>query len=491
VNEAGLLANRYRLDRPIGAGGMGQVWAGEDTVLRREVAIKRHRLDPTDGRAGLQPFLWEARATAALQHPNIVTVYDSGTEGDQSFLIMELLPGQSLQTYVSERGPLPEREAVALAAQVASGLAAAHAVGVVHRDIKPSNLMIDANGRVKIVDFGIACLTRATLTAPTVLDSLLGSPPYLSPEQFQGEPADERSDLYALGCVLTTILTGRPPFEGEHPVAYGHQHVYAAPPPISQRRPRVTPALEALVGRLLSKDPRDRPDSAIAVLNQLTALKLAPAPVAGPSLQLAAAPVPAIRTSATPQAVPAGKRGRRGARLTATARLTVAAALTLMVITAALTVSTTAADTNARPAATASIHQQAHQQIKGSADKSPAALADPGDTGNTATDVRRVIRLERDDTIRTTGSQRMRGRHTGGTHSNKAVPGTEPPNARPTATRPAPKPTATASPTAANPTAASPTAANPTAASPTAASPTAASPTAAGPPDPSPTATGR
>ena len=125
--------------------------------------------------------------------------------------------------------------------------------------------MFDAEGAVKIVDFGIARLTETTTTGPTTGNVIIGSPPYLSPEQFQGRPADARSDLYALGCVLTTLLTGRPPFQGEHPLAYGHQHVSADPPPISERRPGVDPALEALVQRLLSKDPEDRPQSALDV----------------------------------------------------------------------------------------------------------------------------------------------------------------------------------------------------------------------------------
>jgi serine/threonine protein kinase len=131
---------------------------------------------------------------------------------------------------------LSEREAVALAAAIASGLSAAHRAGVVHRDIKPTNLMFDARGGLKIVDFGIARLAQTAAARLTATKTVIGSAPYLSPEQLTGDPADERSDLYALGCVTTTMLTGRPPFEGEHPLALVHQHVNAAPPQLSERR---------------------------------------------------------------------------------------------------------------------------------------------------------------------------------------------------------------------------------------------------------------
>ena len=255
MNVGERLADRYRLDRPIGSGGMGQVWAGRDTVLERDVAIKVQPLDPEAPPAELERFIREARATAALQHPHVVTIFDSGTNNGQAFLVMELLPGPSLQAYVTERGPLPEAEAVALGAQIASGLAAAHEAGLVHRDIKPSNVMFDALGKAKIVDFGIARLAESTATGLTITNAVIGSPPYLSPEQYRGEAADERSDLYALGCVLTTLLTGRPPFEAEHPLAYGHQHVHAAPPAVSDRRPDVSPALDALVRQTTQQGP--------------------------------------------------------------------------------------------------------------------------------------------------------------------------------------------------------------------------------------------
>ena len=264
------LVGRYQLCRQIGAGGIGQVWTAHDAVLGREVAIKVQQVDPDDDHEAFERFVREARSAAALQHPNVVTIFDSGTDGATAFLVMELLPGPTLTGYLARHGPLPEREAVALSAQVASGLAAAHGAGVVHRDIKPANLMFDARGTLKIVDFGIARLTQTVATRLTARNAVIGSPPYLSPEQLQGQRADERSDIYCLGGVMMTMLTGRAPFEGTHPLALIQQHLNAAPPQVSDRRPGIDPALNALVAQMLSKSPEDRPQSALDVLNRLT-----------------------------------------------------------------------------------------------------------------------------------------------------------------------------------------------------------------------------
>ena len=264
------LVGRYELRRQIGAGGTGQVWTAHDAVLGREVAIKVQQADPDEDHAAFERFVREARSAAALQHPNVVTIFDTGIDGDTAFLVMELLPGPTLTGYLAQHGPLAEREAVALSAQVASGLAAAHGAGVVHRDIKPANLMFDARGTLKIVDFGIARLTQTVATRLTARDAVIGSPPYLSPEQLQGQRADERSDIYCLGGVMMTMLTGRAPFEGTHPLALMQQHLNAAPPQVSDRRPGIDPALNALVAQMLSKSPQDRPQSAVEVLDRLT-----------------------------------------------------------------------------------------------------------------------------------------------------------------------------------------------------------------------------
>ena len=264
------LVGRYELRRQIGAGGIGRIWTAHDAVLGREVAIKVQRADPDEDHAAFERFVREARSAAALQHPNVVTIFDTGIDGDTAFLVMELLPGPTLTGYLARRGPLPEREAVALAAQVASGLAAVHGAGVVHRDIKPANLMFDARGTLKIVDFGIARLTQTVAMRLTARNAVIGSPPYLSPEQLQGQRADERSDIYCLGGVMMTMLTGQAPFEGTHPLALIQQHLTAAPPQVRDRRPGIDPGLNALVAQMLSKSPQDRPQSAVDVLNRLT-----------------------------------------------------------------------------------------------------------------------------------------------------------------------------------------------------------------------------
>jgi eukaryotic-like serine/threonine-protein kinase len=278
------LVGRYRLGRRIGSGGVGQVWSAQDTVLDREVAIKVQEIDPDFDRATFERFTREARSAAALQHPNVVTIFDSGTDGDTAFLVMELLPGPTLTGYLAEHGPLPEADAVALAAQIASGLAAAHRAGVVHRDIKPANLMFDARGTLKIVDFGIARLVQATTTQLTVANGIIGSPPYLSPEGIDGRSVDERSDIYALGAVLMVMLTGRGPFEAAHPLALLQQHLHAPPPQLRDRRPDISPALNALVAAMLSKSPEDRPQTALDLLRHLNGEPYEAPEPAGPAL---------------------------------------------------------------------------------------------------------------------------------------------------------------------------------------------------------------
>src|SRR5215207_8656576 len=337
-----LLVGRFRLDRRIGAGGMGQVWAAHDTRLGRDVAVKVQKFDPDGDRAAFERFRREAQSTAALQHPNVVTIFDSGTEADTAFLVMELLPGPTLEAYVAERGPLLERKVVALAAEAASGLAAAHRAGVVHRDIKPTNLMFDARGALKIVDFGIARLAQTTAARLTATNNVIGSASYLSPEQLSGRPADERSDLYALGCVMTTMLTGRPPFEGEHPLAVMNQHVNTAPPLISQRRPGIDPALEALVAQMLSKSAQDRPQSARAVLDRLRNFELgSPGENSGASLAAtavmgqAAGPLPAPATKATAPAMPDRPRSGRGWWIAGVTALALVAVVLIAIATTA------------------------------------------------------------------------------------------------------------------------------------------------------------
>jgi serine/threonine-protein kinase len=267
--EGTLLAGRYRLTEPLGRGGMGRVWRGWDELLGRPVAVKTMELDRADP-AAAERFGREARTTAWLSHPNIVTVFDTGTEGATAFLVMELLSGPDLDDRLAAAGALPIAEVAAVGAQVAAALAAAHAAGVVHRDVKPANIGFAAGGQVKVLDFGIARLlgdARLTRTA-----TVIGTADYLAPEQASGAPAGGYTDLYALGCVLFAMLTGSPPFTGGTPAEVCARHLHAPPPDVAVARPGCPAPLAGLVSELLAKDPAARPGDAAMVRDQLTAL---------------------------------------------------------------------------------------------------------------------------------------------------------------------------------------------------------------------------
>ncbi|HEY5986408.1 MAG TPA: serine/threonine-protein kinase, partial [Streptosporangiaceae bacterium] len=253
------LADRYRLINPLGGGGFSEVWQAEDSVLGRNVAVKL--CTPTPGQPDqVQRFYREARTLAGLRHPNVVVVYDAGMDGGTPFVVMELLPGPSLSGLLTSRGPLPVELALRYAEQAAAGLAAAHAAGVVHRDVKPGNLVLADDGTLKVVDFGIA---RLASDAVAVTGVTFGTPGYVSPEQAAGRPAEPRSDLYALGCVLFTLLTGQPPVTADRPAGLSHQH--PAPPSVRRFRPEVPAAVDELIASLLAMDPARRPADAATV----------------------------------------------------------------------------------------------------------------------------------------------------------------------------------------------------------------------------------
>ncbi len=269
------LAGRYRLEKPLGHGGMGDVWAALDLRLRRHVAVKFLRTGGAPDGVEVARFRREAEITAALSHPGITVLFDIEEHrlgsADLLFLVMELLHGSDLSKVVAEcpQG-LEVGRVTDIARQVLRALAAAHAQGVVHRDIKPANLFLLTNGQVKICDFGIASLADATrLTMP---GAAFGSAPYMAPEQFQGGVADRRTDLYALGCVLYELLTGRTWLDaasGSGFAAVMYQHLDRSPAPPSHRRPGVPAHLDAFVLTLLDKSPERRPDSADAALDLL------------------------------------------------------------------------------------------------------------------------------------------------------------------------------------------------------------------------------
>jgi hypothetical protein len=274
--EAGLkLSGRYRLDAPIGAGGMGEVWQGLDLSLRRRVAIKILPADLATQPSAVERFRREAETTAALQHPGITVIFDIGEHEDEGegenegqrvlYLVMELLTGSDLQGVLqTSPGGLEIGPAVSLVAQAADALAAAHSRGVVHRDIKPANLFLLQEGRLKICDFGIARLADATTL--TASGAFIGTPLYMAPEQFRGLPLDPRADLYSLGCVLYELLAGSPPFDaGTGAAAIMYQHLNEEPAPLRSRRPEVPESLERLTLSLLAKSPADRPMDAASV----------------------------------------------------------------------------------------------------------------------------------------------------------------------------------------------------------------------------------
>jgi eukaryotic-like serine/threonine-protein kinase len=281
-----LLAGRYRIEEVIGRGGMGTVYRAIDGVLGRRVAVKvllaeLAERDPTY----VVRFQREARAAAALRHPAVVKIYDSGTDQDSHYIVMEYVAGRGLEEVIRE-GRTDALAAAGISAQVAEAVAAAHAAGILHRDIKPANVMVRDDGGVKVLDFGIArTVQETTITRPAFA---LGTAAYMPPERVLGRRGDERSDIYALGCLLYALLTGHPPFTAEEPLAILHQHVHADPVPPSKAGARVPPGMERLILRMLAKDPADRPRSAgeVASLLGMAAAATKPmaiAPVGAPS----------------------------------------------------------------------------------------------------------------------------------------------------------------------------------------------------------------
>jgi eukaryotic-like serine/threonine-protein kinase len=254
-----LFDGRYRIVRKLGAGGMADVYLAEDQELGRRVAIKilngRHANDDQF----IERFRREAKNAAALNHPNIVSIYDRGEAEDTYYIAMEYLDGRTLKELIVGHGQAPVRVAVEYARQILSALRFAHRHGIVHRDIKPHNVLVDREGRVKVTDFGIA---RAGTSQMTETGSIVGTAQYLSPEQARGGEVDQRSDLYSLGVVLYELLTGKTPFEGETPVEIAMKHLSNTPQTPSELRSDIPPELDMVILRALAKDPDDRYQSA-------------------------------------------------------------------------------------------------------------------------------------------------------------------------------------------------------------------------------------
>ena len=266
VSEGSVVDNRYRVLRRLGSGGMADVWLAEDTHLQRQVALKiLHRRFLQD-QEFVGRFQREAEHAAGLQHPNIVAVYDRGSDGDVNYIAMRYVEGPTLKELI-DRGLSPD-QAVALVRQVLEGARFAHRNGIVHRDLKPQNVIVDQEGKAVVTDFGIA---RAGVSDITQTGSVMGTPQYLSPEQAQGFEVTPVSDLYSIGVILYEALTRRVPFEADSAVAIAMKQVAETPQRPSSINPQVSPALDAVVMRALEKEPGQRFQSADAFIAALDA----------------------------------------------------------------------------------------------------------------------------------------------------------------------------------------------------------------------------
>jgi serine/threonine-protein kinase len=264
LQEGFILGDRYRLESRIASGGMADVWAGNDEVLKRTVAIKIMRPDSKHEKLFALRFRDEAVHSAGLNHNNIATVFDYGEDDGLAYLVMELVAGEPLSAILRERAPLPAAEVRSILGQAALALAVAHEARVIHRDVKPANILVRPDGVVKLTDFGIARALDAS--GHTQHGEMLGTPNYISPEQAMGQPATGSSDLYALGVVGHEMLSGSRPFDRGTPIATALSHVNESPPPLPDDVPD---DLEQVIQDCLQKSPADRPPNAAAVAVRL------------------------------------------------------------------------------------------------------------------------------------------------------------------------------------------------------------------------------
>ncbi|MCA2209878.1 MULTISPECIES: Stk1 family PASTA domain-containing Ser/Thr kinase [Nocardia] len=256
------LSSRYELGEIIGFGGMSEVHKARDVRLSRDVAIKVLRADLARDPTFYLRFKREAQNAAALNHPAIVAVYDTGEatvdDGPLPYIVMEYVEGDTLRDIVRGKGPLAPRKAMEIVADVCAALDFSHKAGIVHRDMKPANIMINRAGAVKVMDFGIARAIADSSNPMTQTAAVIGTAQYLSPEQARGETVDARSDVYSVGCVLFEILTGQPPFTGDSPVAVAYQHVKEDPPLPSSVNPAVPRELDSVILKAMAKNPANR-----------------------------------------------------------------------------------------------------------------------------------------------------------------------------------------------------------------------------------------
>ncbi len=303
-----LLDGRYRVESLIARGGMATVYLGTDTRLERTVALKIMHAELASDEDFVRRFVGEARSVAQLSHPNVVTVYDQGADGQILYLAMEYVPGRTLRDLLNSRGRLSPQEALDIMAGVLGGLAAAHDAGIAHRDVKPENVLLNDSGAVKVADFGLARLLAGV--SQTKSGMIIGTAAYLAPEQVARGAADARTDVYAAGVMLFELLTGKQPHTGDTPLAVAYKHVNEVVPPPSSVVHGLPPALDALVALATSRDPELRPGDAGQFLGAVTGVRHGLPPDGAAPPAAGGLPVPPVGDFLDPPAggfpVPAG-----------------------------------------------------------------------------------------------------------------------------------------------------------------------------------------
>jgi serine/threonine protein kinase len=272
------IANRYKIYEKIGAGAIAEVFMGRDLTTNRMVAIKVIRPHLVDEGKFVERFRREAKVLADLNSPHAVQVYDYGTEGEISYIILELIQGGTLSDIIKAEGPMEVGRALELFRQIAECLQAAQQKGIVHRDIKPANVMVTADGLVKVMDFGLA---RSAISTGLTATDVLGTPNYISPEQADGKEVDTRTDIYSLGISLYEMLTGEVPYKGDTPIAIVLEHMTAPVPSVRSLRPDVPEEVNRIIARCMAKEPRDRYQTAAELVRAIDAAlgkRVAPSP---------------------------------------------------------------------------------------------------------------------------------------------------------------------------------------------------------------------
>jgi eukaryotic-like serine/threonine-protein kinase len=319
-----VLSGRYRLEAKLGSGGMSTVYLACDQTLDRSVAVKVMHREMSEQADQLERFRQEARAVAKLSHPNVVSVIDAGEDGGHPYIVFEYVEGETLKQRINREGALDPQDAIAYAIEVARGLSVAHARNMVHRDIKPQNVLIDAEGRAKLTDFGIS--RQLEEDGMTATGRVLGTTDYVAPEQAMGRKVDPRTDVYSLGVVLYEMLVGQVPFQAESQVGVAMKHVNEELPDVQRRRPEVSAAVALVVERATAKDPAQRYQRVDEMIDDLST-----------ALEVEAARAGSTTGEATSilDAVPPPKRklsGRSRWSWLAIAALLLVAAVTLLVV---------------------------------------------------------------------------------------------------------------------------------------------------------------